>query len=162
VRHKEIPRGVPDLAQFSQGRPRGAIGFCARSALSLGIPFIPPRVRPKLTQLFRRAGTSGLAASGERPRLPSESAIMTSTLSRLTRPLVSRRPQRRRPYRKVPALSLEALEDRLAPAVLTWTGNADHATWELAGNWDLGRAPQNGDDVAIPIVTGSTGVTHAG
>jgi uncharacterized repeat protein (TIGR01451 family) len=50
-------------------------------------------------------------------------------------------------------LRCEALEDRLAPATLTWTGAVD-SNWGTAGNWNLAdgshRAPVNGDDLVFP------------
>ena len=48
-----------------------------------------------------------------------------------------RRPQRAR-------LRLEALEDRLAPAVInaTWLGGAGN--WDNAALWDIGVVPNNG------------------
>jgi len=44
-------------------------------------------------------------------------------------------------------LSLESLEDRLAPAVSTWTG-AVSGLWSQAGNWDV--APNPGDELVFP------------
>src|SRR6516162_9263825 len=44
---------------------------------------------------------------------------------------------------------LELLEDRMAPTTNTWTGAADHLTWNLAGNWSAG-IPVSGQDVVIP------------
>src|SRR5437763_1288414 len=53
---------------------------------------------------------------------------------------------------------LEHLENLILPSTITWNGNADHSSWHLAGNWDLNRAPQAGDDVAIPAVAGTAAV----
>jgi hypothetical protein len=58
---------------------------------------------------------------------------------------------------------LERLEDRTSPSTNTWTGAADHATWNLAGNWSAG-IPAPGQDVVIPAtgVNGTTAVTLSG
>src|SRR5437870_5006033 len=50
---------------------------------------------------------------------------------------------RRRAYRP----RLEPLEDRCAPAVLTWTcGFANFGNhWSVGSNWDLGRVPEDRD-----------------
>lgn len=47
-------------------------------------------------------------------------------------------------------LTLEALEDRLAPATNTWTGLGSDTNWSTVGNWSLGQAPQAGDDLVFP------------
>src|SRR5262249_5261556 len=44
---------------------------------------------------------------------------------------------------------------------IKWTGTADNASWNLAGNWDLNRLPHAGDDVVIPDVAGTTLVTYS-
>lgn len=87
---------------------------------------------------------------------------------------ISRSAWRDRPAsRKRPASSrprLEFLEDRTLPATITWTGDADNATWHTPGNWDISgtspvqhRVPGSGDDVVIRTVTSlitySTGST---
>jgi RHS repeat-associated protein len=43
---------------------------------------------------------------------------------------------------------LERLEDRLAPATISWNTDAD-GFWDVASNWDLGHVPAPGDDVVI-------------
>src|SRR5262245_15261160 len=44
---------------------------------------------------------------------------------------------------------LEVLEDRLTPAVKTWTGSVN-ANWNNDGNWSGGR-PAIGDDLVFPV-----------
>src|SRR5438128_2493206 len=58
---------------------------------------------------------------------------------------VGRTAARRRPR-------LERLEDRLAPAVFSWTGGAGLANnvWGLAQNWSNKAAPGNGADLLFP------------
>ncbi|HEX7379774.1 MAG TPA: hypothetical protein VF278_21800, partial [Pirellulales bacterium] len=53
------------------------------------------------------------------------------------------------------AAGWEALEPRMLltamPATITWTGgSATSANWSDAANWDLGRAPINGDSLVFP------------
>ena len=53
-----------------------------------------------------------------------------------------RRSQEVRPRKRSrPLLNFDHLEDRLSPAVITWTGVADGTSWNAAGNWDLNRVP---------------------
>jgi autotransporter-associated beta strand protein len=61
------------------------------------------------------------------------------------RPPAQRAPARRR-------LRFDSLEDRLAPAVFTWTGGAGAASniWGLAQNWSNNAAPGNGADLLFP------------
>jgi hypothetical protein len=59
----------------------------------------------------------------------------------------------RRPLRPL----AEALEDRLAPAVLHWTG-AVSAVWSTAGNWAEAAVPQADDTVVFD--TGVAGFTR--
>ncbi|MBI3465605.1 MAG: hypothetical protein HY000_21510 [Planctomycetes bacterium] len=73
-----------------------------------------------------------------------------SALSRKNRQ--SRRPVRTR--------TVEALEDRLVLAPISWAVDADGA-WGNAANWDLGRVPQAGDDVVIDRPGGPFVITHA-
>src|SRR5437868_4121574 len=49
---------------------------------------------------------------------------------------------------------LEALEDRLAPASFTWTGNGADANWGTGANWSGGVAPTGAgtDDLVFPLV----------
>src|SRR5437899_6960463 len=44
---------------------------------------------------------------------------------------------------------LEQLEDRFAPATVTWIGPATGGDWDTAANWSAGSAPATGDDVQI-------------
>ncbi len=46
-------------------------------------------------------------------------------------------------------LNLERLEDRLAPAVMTWTGGGTDGNWSTAANWG-GTAPSPGDILVFP------------
>src|SRR5687767_5373585 len=46
---------------------------------------------------------------------------------------------------------LEPFEDRVVPAMITWTNPAGGG-WHTPTNWDLGRVPAAGDDVVIPDV----------
>src|SRR5439155_10486849 len=59
------------------------------------------------------------------------------------------RPARRLPVRRRPPLLLEVLEERHAPATITWTGAAGDNAFLSAGNWNLNRAPGAGDQVVI-------------
>jgi len=43
-------------------------------------------------------------------------------------------------------------------APITWTGAVD-GSWHTAGNWDLARVPEAGDDVVIPDLPGTPAVT---
>ena len=45
--------------------------------------------------------------------------------------------------------SVELLEDRRLLSTITWSGAAD-GSWNNAANWDLARAPANGDDLVFP------------
>ena len=42
---------------------------------------------------------------------------------------------------------LEALEDRLAPAVLVWTGATNNSLWSDPGNWEEGKTPYTTPEV---------------
>jgi hypothetical protein len=46
---------------------------------------------------------------------------------------------------------VEALEDRLAPANVQWTGNAGNLSWTSGANWSTGVVPGSADDVTINI-----------
>ncbi|MDW8244825.1 MAG: autotransporter-associated beta strand repeat-containing protein, partial [Thermogemmata sp.] len=46
-------------------------------------------------------------------------------------------------------LHVEALEDRVAPATIVWTGAGPNSLWSTPQNWNLGRAPQAGDDIVF-------------
>src|ERR1700730_12769991 len=55
---------------------------------------------------------------------------------------------------------LEVLEDRLAPTVVTWTGNGGDFNWDTATNWStVVTTPSSADDVQINT-TGIT-ITHS-
>ena len=64
---------------------------------------------------------------------------------------VSRLFQQRRRVRglvaRPAALAFESLEDRVAPATISWTGGGTNDNWANAANWNLGRAPVAGDDL---------------
>jgi hypothetical protein len=68
--------------------------------------------------------------------------------------------KRRRSFIRYSRLWLEALEDRVLPATITWI-NAAGGDWSTASNWDLNRLPAAGDDAVINLagitVTHSTG-----
>src|SRR5262249_52073257 len=51
---------------------------------------------------------------------------------------------------------VEYLEDRLAPATVTWVGGTS-GSWGLAGNWSTAALPGAGDDV---VISGAGTVTH--
>lgn len=64
-----------------------------------------------------------------------------------------RRPKtRRQRWKATCRLELDLLENRLAPARITWTGAGDCRFWHDPNNWDLRRPPGAGDDVIIPDV----------
>jgi hypothetical protein len=66
----------------------------------------------------------------------------------------TRRPSRFRQLFLRPRLEL--LEDRIAPAVRTWTGGGSNDLWSNRDNWDgTVSVPTNGDDVVIPNTAGS-------
>lgn len=59
-------------------------------------------------------------------------------------------------------LILEPLEDRLAPAVVSWV-NPVGGSWHNPANWSDGvtnRLPGAGDDVVIPDLAGTQTITH--
>src|SRR5262245_12286561 len=68
----------------------------------------------------------------------------------------------RRGTRKAPRLGLpfrprlEALEERLAPAVSTWDGGGGDSNWTTAANWDGDVAPAAGDDLVFAGTVGQT------
>jgi RHS repeat-associated protein len=55
---------------------------------------------------------------------------------------------------------LEILEDRIAPATITWN-NAAGGDWDTPGNWSSGTVPANGDDVVINALNAGASVTHS-
>ena len=48
-------------------------------------------------------------------------------------------PRRARRAAPVSRPRIEALEDRVVPATILWTGTAGDNLWGTSGNWDLGR-----------------------
>jgi hypothetical protein len=58
-----------------------------------------------------------------------------------------------------PPLSLEILEDRIAPAVVTWTGGGNDLNWNNPANWSSNATPGK-HDRAVINVSGIT-ITHA-
>jgi hypothetical protein len=55
---------------------------------------------------------------------------------------------------------IEILEDRLAPAVATWSNPAGGA-WETPSNWSAGNLPGPADDVVIDTLNSGAVITHA-
>src|SRR5947209_3088691 len=54
---------------------------------------------------------------------------------------------------------LEALEDRMAPAVTNWINPAGGA-WETASNWSTGALPGPADDVVISGLSAGATISH--
>src|SRR5215471_13358268 len=54
-----------------------------------------------------------------------------------------------KPLRRYYRLCLESLEDRLAPATLTWDGGGANDNWTTAANWVGDVAPNPGDDLVF-------------
>ena len=52
-------------------------------------------------------------------------------------------------------LRVEPLEDRTAPAVITWDVNTTNFTWTTASNWVGGVLPGLNDDAVIPDLAGT-------
>ena len=63
--------------------------------------------------------------------------------------LAGEKPCRIRP-RPTFKLKFDQLEDRLAPATVTWVGAAG-ATWSVAANWSPAQVPVNGDTVVFEV-----------
>src|SRR5436305_1864403 len=58
-------------------------------------------------------------------------------------------------------LHLEALEQRLVPALVTWNGQGDHTSWNDPHNWSGGALPGPADDVVInPTPAGTVEFTQ--
>jgi hypothetical protein len=57
-------------------------------------------------------------------------------------------------------LQLEPLEDRLAPASVSWV-NLNGGAWETASNWSTGSLPGAADDVTIGTLNAGVTITHA-
>jgi len=56
---------------------------------------------------------------------------------------------------------LEALEDRLAPAVVNWIGSGS-GNWDNAANWSSGNVPGPTDDVVINTTSAATITIQSG
>src|SRR5262245_24830568 len=72
------------------------------------------------------------------------------------RSLFRRAGSTRRAARSRYGLCVEALEDRLAPAVVSWDGGGDGTRWRNAQNWSNNQLPTAADDVTINISPTST------
>ncbi len=67
----------------------------------------------------------------------------------------SKLPRLRRPRRAVRTLVLEALEERLAPASVSFINPAGGA-WDAPSNWSTGKVPTVNDDVTIGLTSDVT------
>jgi len=86
---------------------------------------------------------------------------MTWNIARIFRSLPAPKPRPRRPYRRAPLLWLERLEDRLAPAMVSW--NADTSgDWSTGANWSSDNVPGPNDDVIINRLVPITVTIDAG
>jgi RHS repeat-associated protein len=56
-------------------------------------------------------------------------------------------------------LTVELLEERLAPAVVSWNVDAN-GLWNVAGNWSTGAVPGAADDVYLDRPAGKFTITH--
>ena len=56
-------------------------------------------------------------------------------------------------------LRAEALEDRITPAIRTWSGLGADANWSTATNWVGNAAPQAEDNLVFPLMGGSSGLS---
>src|SRR5262245_49321101 len=84
------------------------------------------------------------------------------TLRTLVQTLSGRAPKARRPRRPGRVSfcpGLEGLEDRLAPATVTWTNPAG-GLWNVGSNWSTGAVPGAADDVTIGRLNPGAAVTH--
>src|SRR5262249_50764730 len=88
------------------------------------------------------------------PRTPRRRRSLTWRRGRM---LVGHRRIVRRPRRRVPRL--EALEDRVVLATVTWINPAG-GDWDTPANWSSGSLPGGNDDavIALPGIV----VTHTG
>src|SRR4051812_46875600 len=57
--------------------------------------------------------------------------------------------------------TLERLEDRLAPATVSWIGPGS-GNWSDAANWSRGGVPGPGDNVVINTASDATITIHSG
>jgi hypothetical protein len=67
-----------------------------------------------------------------------------------------------RPWRSIirrMPLSLELLEDRLAPANVIWTGNAGDNNWNTPGNWSGGSGPNGLPGAGDQVTINASGIT---
>src|SRR5262249_907316 len=62
----------------------------------------------------------------------------------------------RRPPRRPTGPRLEGLEDRLAPAAVSWDGGGADTRWANALNWSNNLVPTAADDVTINAGAGVT------
>src|SRR5262245_25343284 len=60
-----------------------------------------------------------------------------------------------RPRRPLARLLLEALESRLAPAVVSWDGGGSDFNWHNPLNWTGDAVPGSGDDAVIDVPGGT-------
>lgn len=73
----------------------------------------------------------------------------------------SRRQCRSKPRNGFWGFQLEALEDRLAPATVTWVNSAG-GKWDQGSNWSSGAVPGATDDVIINTASAATIVIQSG
>jgi hypothetical protein len=58
-------------------------------------------------------------------------------------------------------MCLEALETRLAPSIVNWSGQGDRVSWRDPANWDSNQLPGPGDDVVISSANVTSAVVHS-
>src|SRR5262245_48639596 len=77
--------------------------------------------------------------------------------------LCSRKSRSAKPVRncKFQRPRLEVLEDRLAPAVVSWDGGGGDFRWETASNWSSDALPGPADDVEVANSGGIVSYTSA-
>src|SRR4051812_41942254 len=64
------------------------------------------------------------------------------------------RATKRSAQRRATPLRVETLEERLAPAAITWQGTT--TSWNTPSNWSTGTVPGTADDVTIVANNGGT------
>jgi hypothetical protein len=69
--------------------------------------------------------------------------------------------RRQQPGRKPFRPWVESLEDRVIPAVLTWTGQGTTNNWSEAANWNTGTGPTSADTLIFDGTTGKNAVGDA-
>lgn len=84
---------------------------------------------------------------------------MKQCVAALNRPRTG--PPRKRRQARV-RLVLERLEDRLAPAAVSWTGNAGTLNWSDKDNWSNNAVPTSSDDVTISKSVSGTIIIGSG